>query len=619
MTFKMAQAYVLPPLAVSLVRFSTKKQADDDSYRRQLAPAQDFCDKKGWELDLSLHEKDVRRLAASAFRGDQIRKGPLGKFITLVESGSLPKDRQIILLVEEIDRLTRQVHDEAYDLCLRLMRSGVWLCTIMDDEIYDLTSINESLEKRLKLQLKLDAARDHSVKLSNRLSAVWENRRTRILAGEKIVTDATPDWLKAENRNLVLPASHKQTIVRINRECRNGLGVRAITKLFNTDPGVPTFSGKKYWSASTIQKILENRETFGEVTFYRVDKDSMPGKVKRIPVLTIPDYYPAAITETDFILAKEARGRRKGIGPIQKQGRYSTMLSGMGKCWCGATLQFSNKAQSRRYLFCGSAARNQGCDNHRHYGHDQIEYELMRLLLLFDVSRITDCQNEHAAEVEAIQAQMREKDARAKWLTDSGEMTRRTREAIDNLDREIGGMQNRLDAIRESLIVARTRGDAHREFVNLVEQMQQAEQDDDNRKALRARISQGLRRIIHTIIAEGEDLIINLHPNRQWQLGFRLAASAPHVRGRKAHYRISSVRVQSGGEVQDLFLSLDKLAGQLGSMECYIDGTALTEFERICRDRLEAIVAEMGYQGCRTRSPDRRSLASEPGEGCVPV
>src|ERR1051325_10852841 len=356
-----ALAYSLSPLAISLIRFSTLKQADGDSYRRQLAPAQAFCDKKGWELDLSLHEKDVRKLAASAFRGDQIRKGPLGRFIALVEAGALPKDRQIILLIEEIDRLTRQVHDQAYDLCLRLMRSGVWLCTMMDGEIYDLASINESLEKRLKLQLKLDAAREHSVKLSTRLSANWENRRTRIMAGEKIVTESSPHWLKIEDGNLVLPASHKQTIIQINRECRNGLGVRALTKLFNTEPRVPTFSGKKYWSSSTIQKILASRETFGEVTFYRLDKESEPGKVKRVPVLTMPTYYPAAITEADFILAKEAREKRKGIGPIQKEGRFSTMLSGLGKCWCGSTLHFSNKAYDRRYLFCGGAARNHGC------------------------------------------------------------------------------------------------------------------------------------------------------------------------------------------------------------------------------------------------------------------
>ena len=123
--------YTLPPLAISIVRFSSPKQAEGDSYRRQLAASQEFCEQKNWELDLSLHERDVRKHTASAFRREHLTKGSLGKFIGLVEAGRLPKDRQIILLAEEIDRLTRQVHDQAYDLCLRLTRSGVWICTTM--------------------------------------------------------------------------------------------------------------------------------------------------------------------------------------------------------------------------------------------------------------------------------------------------------------------------------------------------------------------------------------------------------------------------------------------------------------------------------------------------------
>ena len=141
---------------------------------------------------------------------------------------------------------------------------------------------------------------------------------TRIVAGEKIVSDASPYWLVVENGQLALPLAHKPIIARINRECRNGLGVRAITKLFNAEPRVPTFSGNKYWSSSTIQKILESRETFGEVTFYRVDKESEPGKVKRIPVLTVPDYYPRAITETDYILAKEAHKSVRPSGQFRR-------------------------------------------------------------------------------------------------------------------------------------------------------------------------------------------------------------------------------------------------------------------------------------------------------------
>jgi DNA invertase Pin-like site-specific DNA recombinase len=611
-------AYTLPPLAVSIVRFSSTKQADGDSYRRQLAGSQSFCAARNWELDLSLHERDVRKHTASAMRGDQIRKGVLGRFIALVKAGKLPKHRQIILLVEEIDRLTRQVHDQAYDLCLSLMRLGVWICTTMDGEIYTLDRINSSLETRLKLQLKLDAAREHSEKLSNRLSEVWENRRARILAGEKIVTDATPAFLTVKDGKVVLPPENKQTLIRINRLCREGLGVRRITKLFNTPPRVPTFTGAKSWSQTAIQKYLEMRSTFGEATFYRVDKESVPGTAIKIPVMTEKDYYPAAISETDFILAEQARQRRKGVGPIHKEGRFSNLFSGMGKCWCGATLRYSDKGRDRRYLFCGHSTHNRGCDNHRHYDYDGIEREVLALLLLFDVSRFTSQPDDGSDKIEALEAQIRDKDERANWLAESGEMTRRTREQMDKLDREIDELQERLDEIRKTVLIAEARGDAHREFADMVDQMWQADPEDENRKALRARISQDLRRIIESIRAEGEDLLVWLHRTRQWQIGFRLAASAPHPRGRhqKIQYKILSTLWQGVGERQEKPFTLEYLGARLGSMERWIDGTALAKFEQHSAEvmaRVKAAVESMSDAELATlaQSPDRIAALGE--------
>lgn len=609
-------AYALPPLAVSLIRFSTPKQADGDSVRRQFSPQQSFCDGKGWELDLSLHVKDVRKLAASAMRGDQIRKGPLGKFIAAVEGGRLPKDRQIVLLIEDIDRLTRQIHDQAYDLCLRLLRSGVWLCTMMDSKIYTLDGINSDYGERMRLQGKLDAAREHSEKLTKRLNEVWANRRARILAGEKLVTDATTDWLIVKDGKVVLPPEHKRTIQRINEECRvGGLGVRAITNLFNTEPRVPTFNGAKFWSPTAIQRVLESRATFGEATFYRTDKDSVPGTVLKIPMMTIPDYYPPAISETDFILAKEARERRKGKGPIHKEGRFSNLFSGLGKCWCGATLRYSDKGRDRSYLFCGHATHGRGCTNHRHYGYTGIEREVLALLLLFDVSRLTSRPDDRATEVEALQAAIRDKDERAKWLAESGEMTRRTREAIDKLDAEIADLREQLDGFRRSAMATEARADAHREFADMIDQMWQTDSEDENRKALRARISQELRRILDSIRAEGEDLIVWLHPTPQWQIGFRLAASHPHRRGRqpKIGYKVSRLLWQSLGERQEHPFTLDGLGSLIGSMERYIDGTALARFEQRMADEMPRVKAACERMSdaefaALARSPDRMAV-----------
>src|SRR5437660_10684631 len=67
--------------AYSLIRFSTRRQADGDSFRRQLAPRQAFCDMHGLTLDETLHESDVHNHGVSAFKVDNLVKGPLAKFL----------------------------------------------------------------------------------------------------------------------------------------------------------------------------------------------------------------------------------------------------------------------------------------------------------------------------------------------------------------------------------------------------------------------------------------------------------------------------------------------------------------------------------------------------------
>ena len=89
------------PRAYSYVRFSSAKQADGDSLRRQTAMARDYAERHGLELaDLTL-----RDLGKSAFRGKNAVEGALGEFIRAVDSGKVEPGSY--LLVESLDRLSR--------------------------------------------------------------------------------------------------------------------------------------------------------------------------------------------------------------------------------------------------------------------------------------------------------------------------------------------------------------------------------------------------------------------------------------------------------------------------------------------------------------------------------
>ncbi|SHO22284.1 Putative uncharacterized protein, partial [Moritella viscosa] len=87
--------------AYSYIRYSSPQQAKGDSFRRQLATTQAYCDKHGFKLDeeLSLYKE----LGVSGFSGDQEN---LKRFISDCVSGKIEKGS--LLIVENLDRLSRQ-------------------------------------------------------------------------------------------------------------------------------------------------------------------------------------------------------------------------------------------------------------------------------------------------------------------------------------------------------------------------------------------------------------------------------------------------------------------------------------------------------------------------------
>src|SRR5262249_19140625 len=110
--------------AYSYVRFSHPSQAEGDSLRRQTERAAADSLPKGWTLDLSLKPDQ----GISAFRGKNAAIGALGQFLKFIELGRVkPGD---VLVVESVDRISREGIDSGYDLCKRILKSGVKLVTL---------------------------------------------------------------------------------------------------------------------------------------------------------------------------------------------------------------------------------------------------------------------------------------------------------------------------------------------------------------------------------------------------------------------------------------------------------------------------------------------------------
>src|SRR5262245_25842707 len=115
--------------AYSYARYSHPNQSEGDSIRRQIERTDGCCKQRGWRLKQLQPDRGV-----SAFRGRNAAVGYLGEFLKDIERGRVkPGD---VLIVESIDRISRQGIDLGYDLVKKILKSGVLLVTLSPEREY---------------------------------------------------------------------------------------------------------------------------------------------------------------------------------------------------------------------------------------------------------------------------------------------------------------------------------------------------------------------------------------------------------------------------------------------------------------------------------------------------
>src|SRR5580698_8423813 len=103
----------------SYLRFSTKEQSKGDSFRRQTDRTAAVCQAFDLVLDDTFNLKD---LGVSAFKGKNLAEGsPLNAFLIAAKAGKVKKNS--VLIVESLDRLSRNDIDECLPLFLDIIKS----------------------------------------------------------------------------------------------------------------------------------------------------------------------------------------------------------------------------------------------------------------------------------------------------------------------------------------------------------------------------------------------------------------------------------------------------------------------------------------------------------------
>ena len=122
--------------AIEYGRYSDKEQGEGDSRRRQTEGAEHFAQTYGLKI--------VRRAfdgGLSAFHGDHIKYGKLGGLLQEIKDGKIKPGT--VLLVECIDRLSREAPCVQFTLLVQILSAGIQVVTFQDNKWYTLDSINE--------------------------------------------------------------------------------------------------------------------------------------------------------------------------------------------------------------------------------------------------------------------------------------------------------------------------------------------------------------------------------------------------------------------------------------------------------------------------------------------
>lgn len=495
--------------AYSYIRFSTPEQRLGDSLRRQIAQAQAYAEANGLEFDDTFRDE-----GRSAFRGShRDDKAALGAFLASVEQGRIGIGSH--LLIESLDRLSREQVATALRLFLNILEKGIIIVTIADNRVYSNESVSADPVQLIISIAVMMRAHDESRIKSQRISAAWKNKRSLARSENRAMTKVCPGWLRKDGERYVEHPERAEVVRRIFELSIEGYGTQAIAKSLN-EQGEPVFGRGKIWHDSYIKKILDNPAAYGRF---------VPGASSSIsePEDPIDGYFPAVIDEQTFYRSQAAFRSRATSNVRSPAGKSRNLMSGLARCGsCGGGMHYIDKGWRRGglpYLQCGSSRLNGGCQNRMRYRYRTAEVALIvvsrQALAIGPSARESD-------DVYALEARRNDLEARLGRLLDMAEAGSEPGKAlgdrINSLEAELVVVEAALENGRKAtaVAVANPLKESLEALIGVYEELQNAANDSSLRRRAAATVRKSLRSftfgddgIAHAEFVDGRTL--------QWQ------------------------------------------------------------------------------------------------------
>jgi DNA invertase Pin-like site-specific DNA recombinase len=478
------------PLIISYLRFSRPEQMHGDSERRQTELAERWCAENGYTLTDRLADKGI-----SAFRGQNLTDGHLAAFLTLVKNGTVPQGS--ILLVEDLDRISRTKPQKALRTFFDIIESGVTVVTLRDKCVYPAGEELDMNQLMLSV-MRFCLAHEESKKKGERVAEAWIKKRKAIK--QKPLTTRVPGWLRVEGDKVVIDKPKADLVRRMFTMAREGRGLWQIVRTLNAETGNKGIVRKRF-TIGYVSKILHMRAAIGEFQphTYRDGKRQPIGDAIR-------GYYPPIISEEEFYAVQQSiASRRHSTGPKTK---HVNLFAGL--LWCredGSAYLVQTKRTARRYSSEASIRGDKGHAPYVSFPVLSMEEAVMTVLTrpgLFTEGTAANFERDCAAADAVVKETERKiRDVQNLLLNGAGEAAPVV-ELLVKLDAKLKAAIARRDEIKSAHHAAAQSREVD-DYFELAERARAGQLTEDERYRLRAVYQRIIERIDASLTREGRN------------------------------------------------------------------------------------------------------------------
>lgn len=334
------------------LRFSSDAQADGNSFARQRELAQAYLSKQ--EI-LESQVEWVEDPALSAFHGDHIKSGALGRLLGRVRDKSVSNG---LLIFESVDRASRQGSMPLLSMLSEFLDAGFSVHFLDQPEVPPFDNRNPPPFLGTMLSMKADLARLESSRKSGFSRSNWDKRRHLARTENQPFTRECPRWLDVIDNKYVVNHALVESIHAVFKLAKDGWGVSKIIRHANIEK-LPVPATGETWHTSLLNRLFSNRALIGEFQPHSGSK-----KNKKQNGDAIRNLFPVVIDENLFFEVRGLRDKAAAFPNRRDENNYNYLM-GIGRCACGATWRRLNKNSGKQigYAQYSCANRQRGVTN----------------------------------------------------------------------------------------------------------------------------------------------------------------------------------------------------------------------------------------------------------------